>query len=368
MNETWPPARLLVWAHPGQGGNRRKGTDPNNWLEYASPQDYKAGVAGKIPATLPDPNTDILLPEAQEAYKVFLRDGRVRHATAGRNSELRMFHGYASGNIWAKDGARIEINGVSGNKHTFIRSDTEDETNDLGGDWNCSKDKDASFEFIGKFEIADRCFVKSGRMILGPGSLFKSGGPRNHRAPVFPGAELVLLSGATFSKTANQGMNLDISLGGTLLAGLPRRPLTKDCFLALSYKPRGKSGNTASFATDARADDRGMVVLEGADIRVHSSNPRKARLVIHWHGLVEKEDDEEILAKNGTVHRIDMVILEDIQPNGVMFDHFHKGGIQMKNPDSRLKWKNVFYGEHNEAAPDELFKKHEHAGRLPYRL
>ena len=90
--------------------------------------------------------------------------------------------------------------------------------------------------------------------------------------------------------------------------------------------------------------------------------------VIHWHGIVDKEDDEAILAKNGIGHRIDMVILEDIQLNGVMFDHFLKGGIELKNPDMRSSWKNVFYGEHNEGTPDELFKKHEHAGKMGYRL
>ena len=368
MNETWPETRLLVWAYPGEGGNRRDGRDPNNWLEYPSLSDYKAGVGGK-PATVPvDKNTDIWIPEAKKGYTVFIKGGQIRHATVGRNNQLRMFHGYTSGNIWVKEGGNIEISGASGGKDTFIRNDSKNKINHLGGDWNCTKHKDASVEFIGQFQIADRCFVKSGRMLISGGSIFKAGGPRNHRAPVFPGAELVLLSGSTFGKTANQSMNLDISLGGTLLAGLPERPLTEDCFLGLSYKPRCQSGNYASFATDARADDRALVVLEAGNIQVHSSNPRKARLVIHWHGIVDKEDDEAILAKNGIGHRIDMVILEDIQLNGVMFDHFLKGGIELKNPDMRSSWKNVFYGEHNEGTPDELFKKHEHAGKMGYRL
>ena len=79
-------------------------------------------------------------------------------------------------------------------------------------------------------------------------------------------------------------------------------------------------------------------------------------------------DDKEIIAKNGTPHRIDMVILEDIQLNGVLFDHFLAGGIELKNPENRLIWKNVFYGKYNEASPDKLFKKHEHAGKREYRL
>lgn len=368
MSETWPAARLLVWAHPGEGGRRRDGTDPNNWLEYASSADYKAGVEGKPATEAPDANTDVVIPEAEEGYKVFFRAGRMRHATVGRNNQLRMFHGYATGNIWVKEGARIEIAGVLGARHTFIRSDSNDATNDLGGDWNSTKDPGGSVEFIGTFEIADRCFVKSGRMIISEDSVFKSGGPRDHRAPVYPGAELVLLSGARFSKTANQSMNLDISLGGTLLAGLAERPLTRDCFLGLSYKPKGEGGNYASFATDARADDRGIVVLEGGDIEIHSADARKARLVIGWHGLAEKEDDETIAAKGGKPHRIEIAILEDVELNGVVFDHFLKGGIEMKNPDTRKGWKNVFYGEHNEGTPDELFRKHEHAGKMEYRL
>ncbi len=368
MNQTWPAARLLAWAYPGEGGRRRDGWDPANWREYPSSEAYKAGAAGKPATAPPDEQTDVLLPDGPTRYAVFMRDGRIRHATVGQNAELRMFHGYATGNVWVKQGGRIELAGVLGSKHTFIRSDTPEQTNPLGGDWNMTKTPGASVELIGRFEIADRCFVKSGRMILGPGSVFKSGGPRDHRAPVFPGAELVLLSGARFTKTANQGMNLDISLGGTLLAGLPECPLTEDCFLELSYKPRGRDGNTASFATDARADDRGMVVLEGGDIQVHSTDPRTARLVIRWHGLVDEEDDAEILSRGGVPHRIDVVILEDIRLNGVLFDHFRKGGIELADPAVRATWKNIFFGEHNEGTPDELFRQHEHAGTIPYRL
>ena len=205
-------------------------------------------------------------------------------------------------------------------------------------------------------------------MILAPGSTFKCGGPRNHRAPIFPGAELVLLSGATLGKTANQSMNLDVVVGGTLRAGLPERPLAEDCFLGLSYKPKGEGGNYASFATDARADDRGMVVLEGGGIQVHSVDPAKARLVIHWHGLVDEEDDNEILSKGGTPHRIEIVILEDVQLDGVLFDHFLTGGIELGNPEIASTWKNIFFGKHNEGPPGSLFKKHEHAGQREYRL
>jgi hypothetical protein len=111
-----------------------------------------------------------------------------------------------------------------------------------------------------------------------------------------------------------------------------------------------------------------MVVLEGGDIQVHSSDPKNARLVIHWHGLMDEEDDRQILSKNGTPHRIEMVILEDVQLNGVLFDHFLAGGIELKNPEIVSGWKNVFFGKHNEGPPQALFEKHEHAGKLEYRL
>ena len=40
--------------------------------------------------------------------------------------------------------------------------------------------------------------------------------------------------------------------------------------------------------------------------------------------------------------------------NGVVFDNVLPGGI-MATPAQRAAWKNVFYGKHNLAEPDELY-------------
>jgi hypothetical protein len=40
--------------------------------------------------------------------------------------------------------------------------------------------------------------------------------------------------------------------------------------------------------------------------------------------------------------------------NGVVFDNILPDGL-MVSPEQKATWKNIFYGEHNLAAPDKLY-------------
>ena len=41
--------------------------------------------------------------------------------------------------------------------------------------------------------------------------------------------------------------------------------------------------------------------------------------------------------------------------DGILFDKVYPGGIIVA-PEARANWTNVFYGEHNLAAPDDLYR------------
>jgi hypothetical protein len=114
-----------------------------------------------------------------------------------------------------------------------------------------------------------------------------------------------------------------------------------------------------------KAKVRSLVLDEGARLLTYSEDPSKARLALTWHG---KEGCREGYGPPkggaGAVYRnlprkIDVVIKESLQLDGVLFDHVKKGGILLANPAIRRSWKNVFFGEHNEGSPDELFAKYQ---------
>lgn len=350
--ETWPTTRTLVWARPGVGKKGLKADDADAWLENGKP------------ATAPfDENTDLVLPPAETKYKVTVETSSktrlaVRHLTVGRNAGFAINWGGVTGNVWAKEGGTVEISKALGGKHTFFRQDGGGEPPCLSGDFTINKSGGASVEFLGRFRLGDRLFVKCGRMIIGEDAAFRPGS-RDHRTPIYPEGELILLSGATLDRWENQGLNLDLVVAGKLWAGMPERPIARDCFIGLSAKIKdlGK-GNAASYSTPKRGDDRGFVLLKDGDLQVHSADPATARLVFKWHGVADEKHDALLAGAKRPLHKVSIVLQKGVSLNGVLFDDVEEGGIELADPANRSTWKNVFFGKNNAAAPDALFVKH----------
>jgi len=366
VKETWPERRLLVWGTPGKTIRGQDVLDPANWLENGKPADKPI-----------DENTDLLLPDSGGPYRAMNPTGSqliCRHLTVGRNAWLNLVRFAGYGNIWVREGGGMWWDGgLKGDKHTFVRNDNllrpksappvsryiGDRTlirtgNHLG----IAKAPGVSVEFVGNFETGDDLNIAAGTMVVGPDSSFCPG-DRSVQG-IYPKARLVLLSGARFHKRGNQHYGVDILVAGELVAGTEERPLTRDCFLGISYKARDPDDLMDSVVKrgrlrEVRGSPRyyGLVVLPEGAIRTHSADPGKARLVLGWH----RQPRVSRWGGDGThlVRKIDTVFLGEAQINGIEFNDIRKGGILLPSPAARCRWEHVFYGEGNEGEAEELY-------------
>jgi len=367
VEQEWPKARLLVWATPGKTVRSRAFADPENWLEDGKP------------ATEPiDGNTDLVFPDADQEYRVSPSRERVlvpvRHLTIGRNAKMALEPGGFDvyGNIWIRRGGSIRgFRFLKGTTHTFVRSDNPASLY-LSLHLHVRKPPEASVEFLGNFETGDDFNMNSGTTIIGPDSRFCPG-DRSIQG-IYPDARLVLMSGARFHKRGNQHYGNDVVVAGAILAGTPERPLTRDCFLGLSYKDKAARFPDPGHKRfpPGKPEHRGLVVLKEGQLAVHSADPARARLVVGWHG-------REIVSRSRTIkqadwmaaaqeipHRIDLVLLGDVQLKGVVFRDLHDGGIQMADPEMHLEWKHVTFGTGNAAEPKGLYRKY--TGTTEFKL
>ncbi len=342
----WPPARLLVWAHPDKVTRGLDPSDAANWLENNKP-------ASKGP----DGKTDVLFPAGSVVGGVTGSAMIVRHITLEPGAKVSLRDADIEGNLWIKKGASFtRVKGVFGgrDKSNFCRCDN-DQFQFINNMLIHSKQKDVSTEWIGKWKVGDEVNLFSGIMIIAPGSTFL---PTDRRSQhVYPDAKLVLLSGSTFHLRGNLYGEPDIEIKGQLLAGTPKRPLTSDCTLGLSFKSKGHAKGLKQIKSSP-SDPGGLVLHKEGTFIVHSADPKTARLVFNWH----RRPNESFPLKDGEPeemaalpHGIEMVLLGEAQFNGVEFDDVIKGGIHMADPAMRSTWKNITFGSSNFGKPDELF-------------
>jgi len=381
--ETWPKGRVLVWANTGPAANKNADpADPANWLED-----------GKPATKLLDGNCDLVFPASRTRYEVKSQKSRVqvRHITVESGCSVWWGIGHA-GNTWIKKGADYGGNGqgsgsCTGAKNTFMRNDTGKPAM-LANGLHIGKAKDASVEFIGDpFGAYDDMTFDGGTVIVGPDCTILAG-DRSTQA-IYPGSRLILMSGAKFTKRAvmvGNDSDMIICQDGALWAGTPERPITRDCFVALSWKTRERAngvvkdlaaqhdgvypyqgparpGAAQKFPVDwhlrhnfgiEHPNDVGMVVLPGGRIEVASADVKKARLVFRANRLPpDSAHFTEDIVK-GIPHKIDVVFLGPTVLSGVEFRDVNKGGIMLADPAVRQKWTNVTFGEGNDGGPDEL--------------
>ncbi|MBS3821956.1 MAG: chitobiase/beta-hexosaminidase C-terminal domain-containing protein [Phycisphaerae bacterium] len=405
--ETWnKPEQLLVWAKPGKSG--RFGTS-GNWLCNGEPMkqmtthQYMFKKRHGRPATdaTLTPRTDVLFPAAAEDYQVRAhgRSSRyvARHVTAENNARFHHNLSGLYGNLWVAQDGRFDGGGNApfrGEKHTFIRNGlprpgTEPitdpqklETKHLARKWELRKDDPgASMQIIGSVRSGDETHVIRGRLIVSENSTVDIGARCTQT--IYEDGVLELHSGSYFGKTANY-VNTDMLVRGTVLAGTPQQPLTRDCYVGLStsdWKGRvrelimpiqgqQRAGRFVGTIPSRRENTEppihiGLMVTESGKIRVHSADPAEARIVFRWHGhhgrgsdsgtsFLNIENERQRKMWERIRGRVCAMFLGDVQLNGVVFDHFHAGGIMLADMDLPKGWQHVTFGEHNAADADEL--------------
>jgi hypothetical protein len=340
--ETWPKARLLVYAHAGADRRGVDLTDPSNWIED-----------GKPAAQPPDQNTDIVFPSAAKRYGVNGEKGcTARHMTVEAGVSAFMDAVLAHGNVWIEDGGSFQAVQPRGARNTFMRNDTP-KPNQAANKIAFNKPSDRSTEWIGIWRLGDELDLFSGRFVVAPDSTFLAGDRSTQH--IYPNGTLVLHSGSTFQKRGNQYWGHEMEVVGQVLAGTPERPLTKDCTLALSFKAKGRFRLS-------KPDDRGLVLYREGRLAVHSADPAAARLVFRRNPLPAQshtfpggKESPEVAAMP---HGIDLLLLGNVELDGVEFNDILTGGILMPDPAQRKAWRNVFFSEGNFAEGDALFAKY----------
>jgi|GEM_PF-2393405 len=391
--EKWDrPKVLVVWANPGKSGVF---DEPGNWLVNGKPagqlgaSEVWSGPAWGRKKGLAsfDPATDILIPVADRGYQVRSSGAGsylARHITVESNGFLSNNLSGVYGNLWVSEAGGMDGGGcafIRGDRHSFFVNGRRREDNrpvDWGKikakhfarKWIVRKDAiDASVELIGSVGSGDETHIVRGRAIISENSTVLIG-PRCCQT-VRREATLQLTSGAVIAKNGNQLHKQDMLIGGLLLAGTPERPLESDCYIGISFKD-----HEALFAGDMWkkvGKARGFVgfeVVAGGQIRVHSTDPTKARLVFTCHrqdgagdtGSVPGEEKNPQLwqAYRDLPRRINMVFWKqtDLQFDGVLFEDIEEGGIKMEDPSMKDSWRNVFYGKNNAAAPEKIYVQH----------
>ncbi len=341
--QAWPTTRVLTWANPGTAA--KDGWEAKHWLENGKPA--TKGI---------DPDSDLILPDAKGEYLVSLTDGRkyqpaaFRHLTIGTHAMVAG-HFATRGNVWIKAGGGLmNMDQSLGEGHTFLRDDN------LNGGWGrrgrtlvdhffVRKAVGSSVEFIGIFRSEDNWQCESGMLVVAPQSEIGMG---NRTPPIIrKGAAIAIMSGGYVARRSNCDWGTDLTIEGSLLAGLPGRPLTSDARLGLGWKTKGQflTGNRGGRYPGP--DNLGMVVAEGASITVTTADPAKARLLINCSkrdndsGQIEiisrgqKLNGEALVAEMNKLPRMtDMLINGKVTWSGIRFDDILKGGITVKTlPD-----------------------------------
>ncbi len=347
VKQDWPKARLLIWAHVGQNTRGLDFNDPAQWKT----------ADGKPAATGPDHNTDLLFPAGK--YNAIGKKNvpiDCRHLTIGKGVRVALRSIHAHGNVWLKNGvSSISQVKPRGPAYVFWRND-DDQVIRIANKIVLNKPVGRSIEFIGRWQTGDELNLFSGTMIVSRDSTFMPGDRSIQR--IYPDATLVLLSGSMFHKRGNQYHMDDIMVQGALLAGTPGRPLTDHARLGLSFKSRGLGYESPSRGS---ANDRGLVITPKGKLAAHSADPKQAKLVFFWHRQpVQSFKPFRDLDQIDALPRgVDMLLLGDIDLNGVEFNDILKGGVILRDRSMRHEIRNVTTGKVKFGSLDELFSVYE---------
>jgi len=397
LKEKWPKARLLIWAHAGKNPTRSIPLSPRdaaNWIDAAT---------GKPADTLPDMDTDIILPDADQPYKATIAKGEkrfsCRHMTVGRNAEFRPAGGgilSVYGNVWLRPDSKLYVYrtlAMVGARDTFIRRDWPRDGNlkkrhdtrtatpfnlaietsrkpQAANPWSYGTichfmvhDKPGkTTEIVGYVNISDELGVKSGTFIVGRDSRFLSVGPA--AVTVNRGAKVVLMDGSQCSHGQNQLVNRDwnVASGGQVTGGTPDRPLKRDAYFGLGYRnwmnlpvpPRPKNPKkieTLPSGAKIHYGYGGYNAQIKGDLIGYPAKGTDARLVVCWQRIASGgagawgRSDEAFKKMFPTIPpKIGIWVSGDSRLDNVRFDDLHRGGLVTQSMETFKKWKSISFG------------------------
>ena len=389
LKQKWGKVRLLIWAGVGKvvkrGGPRIDSLSPANWIDAAT---------GKPATALPDMDTDVILPDADKAYKVTLkgkgfRGIACRHLTVGKNAFFEPGSGAmlsVFGNVWIRPGGSLYVYRtlkLAGSGNTFFRNDwpadgelkklhdtgaitTFDPANPRKPNpWSWRTNRTPSIchffkhdkpgkttEFLGYSSSKDEVGILAGTLIVGRDSRFLCGGAANIQ--VAKAASIALMDGAMTGKTINQfGVCCRVQSGGAITAGLPDRPIKRDARLGFGYsnwmnieftdQVSGRRGHASDYGRTSGSITGKLIAYpaKGSD----------ARLVVGWQRISLGGGGRGVKATPGfnqrfakLVPKITIWIGADAEIENVRFEDVHRGGIVLPDASAVAKWKNVTFG------------------------
>ncbi len=401
LKQKWEKKRLLIWNIHGSAekvGGRRGGLDgrnPANWINAATGQPAKS---------IPDMDTDIILPDSDTPYTVNFYGPKVsywRHVTIGRNAKI-LTGGHRDnsiqifGNVWVRATGEISTYGSMhfiGDRDTFLRQDWPEDgmlkkmhderlvapydpkaknpwTEDGRGGRSITvymthaKAPEKSTEVIGYVRAADEVGIKSGTFIVGRDSRFVSMGPA--AVSVNKGAKVVLMDGSQCSHGQNQFVNRDwgVADGAQVTGGTPDRPLRRDAYFGVGYRnwmnlpvpelENSKKNPEQQTGVKLYYGYSGYNAQIRGDLIGYPAPGSDARLVVCWQrisaggaGSWGRGDEAFKKVFPKIVPKIGVWIGGASRLANVRFDDLHRGGIVVPSADvfNFKRWRNVTLGE-----------------------
>lgn len=392
----WSDAPILVWAKPGETGD---GTQPENWLGRdgkpltESPWKMDERIEGrKNQGAIGIFEGDILLPHADKSYRVILERAQfvLRHLTI--ESGATFVTRYALlGNLWVKDGGNL-INSGTGSMACLGGRAIRRVANNfehLGHDnpiflrfcnyheapapafahleaishWVHIDAGAGSLEIIGVTRGAgDRCNYAGGTIIISENSHFGNGD--RAAAAVQKEATVILLDGASFGNhfpvsggSAGKRMGT-YGISGTVMFGLPERPLTRDLVFGATLYPQDQID--AGGRTTDRAFGASYILGQSGRMITHIADPTRTKVIFRPHPrewMIRRGEPagQDFWGRDDIPAGIAAVLHGTTEFNGVHFDGFYEEGIIVP-PENRARWQNVTFGQNNLAPPDRLFR------------
>ncbi len=368
--QQWPDSPVMIWARPGESGSRFTGP---NWLNETGQPYFEVPLISQRMIRSDNAPLDILMPAAKTPYFAtgWGAGGNeggppVRHLTVEQNASYGITYN-VQGNLWMKHGSgligkhRGRYDTIQPNVHRFLRFDGDrmgregtlmpSENATLSQWGNFTAGKGSTIELIGRIRAAaDRMYIcGEGMLIISEGS-WLADGPRAAIA-IAPTATLALLQDAHAGHRAHmqRGGCAAISVAGTLLIGLPERPIRKDMVFPICGIKKDQLTGVAG-GGGMRGGGASLIVASGGRFTIHSADPTKARVIFQQY------DPEQTVARSrsyGPSDGLAFYIAGNAALNGVVFDNVLEGGI-MAPAAMRKTWKNVSYGKNNLAAPEKL--------------
>ena len=366
--QEWPDCPVMIWARPGVSGLRFTGP---NWLDATGTPYFECPLISQRNVRSDNPPIDILMPASDTGYSAGGWGGGGneggppnRHLTIEYNATYGITYN-VQGNLWMKHGSglvgkhRGRFFSEQPNVHRFLRFDGEragrngtlvDGLDACIGQWgHFGTGKGSTLEMIGRIRCAaDRAYITGhGTIILSEGATLSDG---NRAAfSIGPDSTVAFLEDAQLGHEASMQRAgcASILCTGTLMFGLPDRPIRKDMAFVISGMTTKQINR--NLGGGGRSPGASLILTDQSRFVIHSVDPKKARVIIKMH------DSERAKAQAmGTPEGIVCYFAGKAELNGVVFDNVLEGGI-MVPAAMRKTWKNIFYGKNNLAEPEKLY-------------